>query len=356
MATISLCMIVKDEEENIKDCLDSVQGIADEIIIVDTGSTDNTKSIAKNYTDKLYDYTWKDDFSAARNFSFSKATMDYCMWLDADDRMKEGDRTRLIHWKNQTDGTTDVLMLPYISGFDEEGNAVFCYYRERLLKQTSGFVWKGRVHEAIECHGKVDYQDIRIEHHSKKQTYGKRNLHIYETMRQEGVYFEARDSFYYARELYYHKKYEDALDEFRDFLRRKDAFIENQVEAYRIAAYCCYALENEKEALNFLLKALSISVPSGELCCDRGKHFMDRQQWTPAIFWYEGALRAPMREQAGGFVQKEHYGYIPCVQLSVCYEMVGKREIALDYHKKAGIYKPYGAEYKKNQEYFKSVN
>ena len=67
MATISLCMIVKDEEENIKDCLDSVQGIADEIIIVDTGSTDNTKSIAKNYTDKLYDYTWKDDFSAARN-------------------------------------------------------------------------------------------------------------------------------------------------------------------------------------------------------------------------------------------------------------------------------------------------
>ena len=68
MATISLCMIVKDEEENIKDCLDSVQGIADEIIIVDTGSTDNTKSIAKNYTDKLYDYTWKDDFSAARKF------------------------------------------------------------------------------------------------------------------------------------------------------------------------------------------------------------------------------------------------------------------------------------------------
>ena len=79
--TISLCMIVKNEEDVIERCLSSAKDVIDEIIIVDTGSTDSTKSIAQKYTDKVYDFKWCDDFSKARNFSFSKATMDYCMWF-----------------------------------------------------------------------------------------------------------------------------------------------------------------------------------------------------------------------------------------------------------------------------------
>ena len=75
MISISLCMIVKNEERVLERCLQSLQGLMDEIIIVDTGSTDRTKEIAKKYTDKIYDFTWIDDFSAARNFSFSKATI-----------------------------------------------------------------------------------------------------------------------------------------------------------------------------------------------------------------------------------------------------------------------------------------
>ena len=85
MPTISLCMIVKNEELNIARCLDSVVELVDELIIVDTGSVDRTVEIASNYTSKVYSYLWKDDFSDARNYSFSKASMDYCMWMDADD-------------------------------------------------------------------------------------------------------------------------------------------------------------------------------------------------------------------------------------------------------------------------------
>ena len=66
-------MIVKNEENVLKRCLDSIYDLMDEIIIVDTGSTDRTKEIAAEYTDKIYDFTWVYDFSAARNFSFSKA-------------------------------------------------------------------------------------------------------------------------------------------------------------------------------------------------------------------------------------------------------------------------------------------
>ena len=93
--TISLCMIVKNEETTLARCLDSVVGIADEIIIVDTGSTDRTKEIAGRYTDKIFDFPWVDDFAAARNFSFSKATMEYCMWLDASDILLGADQTNL---------------------------------------------------------------------------------------------------------------------------------------------------------------------------------------------------------------------------------------------------------------------
>src|SRR5690606_41842433 len=84
MITISLCMIVKDEEDVIGRCLDCVKDIMDEIIIVDTGSTDRTKEIVSAYTSNIYDFEWIDDFSVARNYSFSKATNDYIMWLYAD--------------------------------------------------------------------------------------------------------------------------------------------------------------------------------------------------------------------------------------------------------------------------------
>ena len=85
MATISLCMIVKNEETVLARCLDSVQHLADEIIIVDTGSDDSTQEIASRYTNKIYSYPWAFDFAAARDFSFSKATQKYIFWMDADD-------------------------------------------------------------------------------------------------------------------------------------------------------------------------------------------------------------------------------------------------------------------------------
>ena len=78
-------MIVRNEERVLARCLDCVRQFADEIIIVDTGSCDKTKDIASRYTDKVFDYVWCDDFSKARNYAFSKATMNYIMWLDADD-------------------------------------------------------------------------------------------------------------------------------------------------------------------------------------------------------------------------------------------------------------------------------
>lgn len=99
MISISLCMIVKNEEAVIGRCLDSVQEIADEINIVDTGSVDKTKDIAARYTDRIFDFKWIDDFAAARNFSFQQATSDYILWLDADDVFTKKDQEPVIGFK-----------------------------------------------------------------------------------------------------------------------------------------------------------------------------------------------------------------------------------------------------------------
>ena len=96
MQTISLCMIVKNEENTLTTCLGSVKDIVDEIIIVDTGSDDNTKQEALKFTNKIYNFKWVDDFSLARNYSYSKATMDYILWMDADDLILPEDKLKLI--------------------------------------------------------------------------------------------------------------------------------------------------------------------------------------------------------------------------------------------------------------------
>ena len=83
--TLSVCMIVKDEEETLPICLKSIKDIADEIIVVDTGSKDKTVEVAKSFGAKVYFFKWINDFSAARNESLKYATSDWLLVLDADE-------------------------------------------------------------------------------------------------------------------------------------------------------------------------------------------------------------------------------------------------------------------------------
>jgi len=179
-------MIVKNEEEVLERCLNSLKGLMDEIIIVDTGSTDSTKEIAARYTDKIYDFSWCDDFAAARNFSFSKASMDFAMWLDADDVFLEADKNAFIELKNSIPDNVDVVMLRYHTAFDEEGKPVFSYYRERLIRKGTVSFWKGRVHEVIVHTGRVMYSEVAVTHRSVKTGYNDRNLRIYEKQEKRG--------------------------------------------------------------------------------------------------------------------------------------------------------------------------
>ncbi len=173
-------------------------------------------------------------------------------------------------------------------------------------------------------------------------------------MEKDGETFSARDRFYYGRELFYHKEYGEAVDNFLKFLSLPEGFVENQVEACRLAAKCCYEMKKDGTALEFLYRGLTYRQPSSELCCDIGQHFFARRRWEQAEFWYRNALQVPERMKEGAFTEKDCYGYIPCVQLSVCWYWMGDLKKALKYHRLAGKYKPYGAAFLRNQQYFEN--
>ena len=193
--TISLCMIVRNEEESLGRCLESIKDVVDEIIIVDTGSTDQTISIAERYTRKIYVFPWVDDFSAARNFAFSKATRQYCMWMDADYVLETADREALLRLKALLPEEVDVVMMRYHTAFEGE-QPVFSYYRERIVRNSPQYRWEGRVHEAIVPAGNVVYSEIAISHKKIKEADSGRNLRIYEMQKKAGEPFSPRDQFY----------------------------------------------------------------------------------------------------------------------------------------------------------------
>lgn len=101
--TVSLAMIVRDEEANLPACLSSCAGLFDEMVIVDTGSTDSTKAISEAARDKhglparVFDFPWCDDFTAARNESLRHATGDWIFWMDADDRIEPEQHPRIAY-------------------------------------------------------------------------------------------------------------------------------------------------------------------------------------------------------------------------------------------------------------------
>ncbi|MBV7276007.1 glycosyltransferase family 2 protein [Clostridiaceae bacterium UIB06] len=351
MITISLCMIVKNEEKVLSKCLDSIKDIAEEIIIVDTGSTDNTKKIASFYTDKIFDFKWIDDFSAARNFSFSKASKEYILWLDADDIILKEDRKEFFQLKENLSDDTDVVMMRYNVGFDESGNANESYFRERLVKRSCNFKWADRIHEYIGVSGKIVNSDVCITH-VKNRSNNVRNLKIFKKMRSSSRSFSPRNLYYYAKELYFNKQYNHAILYYKRFLQTSEGWIEDYINACSEIAQCYRAKNNRENELMYLMKSFSYDVPRAETCCELGYFFKNANEYDKAIFWFETALSLKKSENTWGTIKHDCYGYIPSIELCVCYYKLGNKEEAIKYNKLAEQFKPSDKMVEYNKKFF----
>lgn len=153
MATLSLCMIVKDEQENLPRCLASVKGLADEICVTDTGSGDRTPTIAQDAGAKVNFQMWADDFSAARNVSLDQATSDWILVLDADETLTEQGRQLLWSIKSEQPlGNVSPEDLLMVTVMRQEVGANQSPYSQvsRLFRNLSDIKYYRPYHEGID--------------------------------------------------------------------------------------------------------------------------------------------------------------------------------------------------------------
>lgn len=357
MITVSLCMIVKNEEQNIQRCLNSVLGVVDEIIIVDTGSTDKTKELCFKYTEKVYDFAWINDFSAARNYAYSFATMDYILWLDADDIIMIDDRSNFIELKNTLDTKIDVIMMKYNTGIDIRGNVVFSYYRERLTKRERNYKWMEPVHEYIETFGNVINSDIGITHGKiMGKEHNTRNIKIYENIIKKKIPLTPRGNFYYARELKDHGKFSDSAKQFEKFLDSNSGWREDNISACSELAKCYLKLGDGNKALGAMYRSFIYDIPRAEACCQIGYYFQEKGDYKRAVFWFEFILTLKKPDNVWGFLQHDCWDFIPYLECAVCYDKLGEKEKAEEYNTKALQFKPHSTQALLNQKYFNQIN
>jgi glycosyltransferase involved in cell wall biosynthesis len=186
-------MIVKNESANLADALACFTPFADELIVVDTGSTDNTREIAARFTARVYDFAWIDDFAAARNFAMSKATKSYHLWVDADDRFDPENQRRIQSLKSGFDGTKAY----YFTLINRQEDSAPTSCRQlRCFPIAEGIRFQRPIHEqafesVMEAGLKMEFPDIVVEHlgymtYEVRLAKAHRNLAIMEKQRAEG--------------------------------------------------------------------------------------------------------------------------------------------------------------------------
>ena len=236
MITVSLCMIVKNEERILRRCLDTVADLVDEIVIVDTGSTDRTKEIAAQYTENVFDFVWTGNFSDARNFAFSKCTMAYIYTADADEVIDQENRKRFRDLKHVLLPEIEIVQMKYgnqlqystIYNFDEE-------YRPKLYKRLREFVWEYPIHEAVRLTPVIYDSDIVITHLPEALHTG-RDIAAFEKMTAAGEYLDRKLCGLYARELFISGSAEQVIGA-REYFKRVIEE-EGRTPAEQMEAFC----------------------------------------------------------------------------------------------------------------------
>ncbi|HEY2859486.1 MAG TPA: glycosyltransferase [Terracidiphilus sp.] len=347
---LSVCLIVRDEEEVLERCLASVQGLGDEMVVVDTGSTDRTIEIARRFGAHVHQFEWCDDFAAARNCSFDLASGDYILWLDADDVLPEESRRQLLALKPSLN--RDVYFLPYDYAQDEFGRSTCTLYRERLVRNLPTIRWVGEVHEHLKVADRESEQlEIVIKHlRTSRGLAGDRlrNLRILERAADKpGGSEDPRTAYYLARELDDAGETARAVRAYERYLALPSAWIEDRFTAMcRLGdAARRMAMSEAEDTLHWRARARQAAKQARACMPERAEPFcllgdlaLDENDPREAVFWYNQAVR-PLPKLLGPVLPAD-YLVRPAVQLCLAYDRMGETQLANDWNERALAERP----------------
>jgi glycosyltransferase involved in cell wall biosynthesis len=298
--TISAALIARDAERTLTRCLDSFKGHVDEIVVVDTGSSDATKEIAHRYTEHVFDFPWRQDFSAARQFAFDRATGDWVMWVDADDVVVHADQIRpLVEAASEDVGG---FRWKYVYARDERGNSCAELWRERCVRHDGSFRWTGRAHEVLvpqrplQC---VNSTKVWVEHlpeADSREKHSRRNLEILEAELVDGHGMpDARLMFYLGRERADAGLIRPAIKAFREYLR-VSTWDEERYLAQTHIASLYRNLRRYDSAIDADLQALKIKPEFPEAYFGLAQSYYFLESWHRVVHWADIGRALPEPE------------------------------------------------------------
>ena len=323
---ISLCMIVRNEEDSIGRCLDSAARLADEIIIVDTGSNDQTVQIAKDYGATVLSYTWNDHFADARNYGIKHAAGEWILWLDADEELDTSSIPVIREAISQVKAQFILLPLHHYVGEElpADPDQLFLSYQARLFRNHAGIQFSNRIHETPQP--TKDAEEIKIEyvkapiHHygylkqiEAKKEKSARNIKLLkaanaETPNDPWVRYHLASEYYRTED--YPNAYEHINDAIFLFLQRQSL---PPSLAYRLKYAILQAAGSQSELLQGIDKVLTIypdyvdfHFTKGRLLYDLGRHEEAAKSFSTCLELGEDHPEHLIQKGTGSFLADDY--------------------------------------------------
>lgn len=339
MLPISVCIIAKNEEQNIEDCLKPLRAYDWEIIVVDTGSADRTKEIAGKYADQVLDYAWCDDFSAARNYSIGQASHDTILVIDSDEYLKEIDIAEVLRLAEQNPASVGLLSREnhyQMNGTD----SVYVDLVERLFSRKY-YHYEGIIHEQVRLkdsahHTYKTYQIPLILNHSgytgSEDALHEKALRNISLLKKDlkthpdnpYTYFQIGQSYNMIHDdenacLYYSEGLSYDVDPGAEY-------VQMMVIGY---GYALLHLGRAEEALG-LGSVYDTFAVSADFINLMGLIYLRNGQYVKALLEFVKALSCETAHVAGA------NSFIPTYNIGLINEMMGDKEAALVHYRKCG--------------------
>lgn len=346
--SVTLACIIKNESHNLGPLLQSVRGCFDEIVMVDTGSTDNTveflESINRQVKEgqahwsglpeiKIGHFEWVNDFAQARNFAMSLCTKDYMAWLDGDDLLS--DASAFINWRDHVMHSAHYWMATYNYAFNHQGQVECQFIRERVVKLNHGFKWKYFVHEGLVQEEGRKYWPQRVTswcvNHARSEEDKKndhmRNIKLIDRYKDQEM--PARMKFYHGKELIENGFAKEGGKPLLEAIQSPELELHDRILAIQYAAQSAFQCQAYDQAIDLLLNGTRLMINRAEYWCLLGDVFQAMGKAGDAIQSYKVALNCRADNLGGIVVIFEHaYCDYPKMKLAELYMAVGHYEDA----------------------------
>ena len=336
---LSVCMIVRNEENVLERCLRSLHGIADEIIVVDTGSTDRTKEIAMKYTDKVYDFKWVNDFSKARNFSASKATGDWILIVDADEFVDRESFKRFKEELSTNPPEFEINAVEIINFIGANADATAKNLHTRLYKNNGKIKFYRPIHEVLRYEngsGNFGVVNLQLFHSGymsdtvKEKNKIERNLSLLLNQKNKtGI-----DYYYIGNEYKRLGDLDKAILYYQKSFRERESTHANYLTKLLVSLIdSLYVKERYKDALE-VIKGCEEGYPN----------YADYKYYKGLIYYVQKNYAKAKEVFENILVNKDHLivdhseefkEYRPLIYLAEIYEQEENLEKAVEYYSKA---------------------